>query len=76
MSRHHEVLSSGEIKQDNRVKHSTFGLFLGDEKLHNKKTNENKSNILIHSASGALAGAIAKTFIAPLDRTKINFQIK
>lgn len=51
-----------------------MSLFLGD-KLH-KKPNENKSNILIHSASGGLAGAVAKTFIAPLDRTKINFQIK
>lgn len=50
--------------------------FLGDHKLHNKKPDEGKSNIWIHLASGGLAGATAKTFIAPLDRTKINFQIK
>lgn len=66
-----------QVEQANRGKRSEKLnlLFLGD-KLHNEKKSEGKSNIGIHLASGALAGAIAKTFIAPLDRTKINFQIK
>jgi hypothetical protein len=47
------------------------------DELHNKKDDShNKSNVFIHSASGGIAGAVAKSFIAPLDRTKINFQIK
>ena len=53
----------------------TIFIFIVDTISFQHDTEKRGRGILRHLIAGAGAGAVAKSTIAPLDRTKINFQV-
>lgn len=66
------ITSHGPTSMTDKSGDNAPNLHEDEKKLHNIS---NAKRVWTGLVAGAVAGAIAKTTIAPLDRTKINFQI-
>lgn len=79
-TKNREGILNGDIEQHGDIAHGEWYLKAGSSKRSPSKKHHveipGPMDILTSLASGATAGALAKTAIAPLDRTKIIFQSK